>query len=505
LQRRDVAAQQQSEAARNAQQKADAVAAQSAQQQQESATLRETVNDLRANATTTNLNIQETQKLVNESPSTIRFRGITLTPGGFLDATGIIRSHNENSDIGSTFGNIPFSGSANSRLSEFRMSARHSRISLLGEGKVNDWKITGYYETDFLGAAPTANEVESNSFNLRQRQLWGQIELNNGNTFSAGQTWSLITTGKKGITLRQESVPMTPDAQYVVGFTWARQMNVRFTHNFDNKVWVAFAAENPETTLSVLNPPANVFGFNNSANATSPGSQFTLNNSPGANGVSTDLAPDLIAKVAFEPGWGHYEIKALGRFFRDRFSGNNNYTEGGGIGWGMILPVTKKADFIWDGLAGVGIGRYAAGVGTDATLRPDGTIVPVHAIQSRIGAEVHPTSKLDLYVYGGEEYYQRASYVDSTGKGVGYGSTLANLSGCSLEAPSAAQPCQANTRNLWQVQPGYWYRMYKGTAGTVQLGMSYSYTYKSTWAAATSPSPKAIENMVMTSFRYVLP
>ena len=47
--------------------------------------------------------------------------------------------------------------------------------------------------------------------------------------------------------------------------------------------------------------------------------------------------------------------------------------------------------------------------------------------------------------------------------------------------------------------------MYKGPAGTLQLGMSYSYTYKNTWGAASSPSPKAIENMVMTSFRYILP
>jgi hypothetical protein len=37
-----------------------------------------------------------------------------------------------------------------------------------------------------------------------------------------------------------------------------------------------------------------------------------------SNGFSTNLAPDLLAKVAFEPRWGHFEIKALGRFFRDR-------------------------------------------------------------------------------------------------------------------------------------------------------------------------------------------
>jgi hypothetical protein len=38
-------------------------------------------------------------------------------------------------------------------------------------GKTARMKMSGYDEFDFLGAAPTANEVESNSFNIRQRQL----------------------------------------------------------------------------------------------------------------------------------------------------------------------------------------------------------------------------------------------------------------------------------------------------------------------------------------------
>ena len=47
-------------------------------------------------------------------------------------------------------------------------------------------KMSGYYEFDFLGAAPTANEVESNSFNIRQRQLWAQVELDGGFSFVGG-------------------------------------------------------------------------------------------------------------------------------------------------------------------------------------------------------------------------------------------------------------------------------------------------------------------------------
>lgn len=440
-----------------------------------------------------------------EQPTAIHFRGITLTPGGFVDAAGIYRTHNENADVDSTFAGIPFSGTANASLNEFRGSARASRFSLLAEGKINNWKTSGYAEIDFEGAAPTANELESNSFNPRARQLWGQVQFNNGISIAGGQTWSLLTTYRKGIELRQEMIPMTIDLQYVPGYNWARQWSVRVTKIFHKNMWGAFAVENPETSLSVTNPPADVFGFNTSTNATSPASALTLSNTPGANGVSTDLAPDLIGKLVFEPGWGHYEIKAIGRFFRDRFDGSNNYAAGGGAGFGIILPATKKLDVILEGLAGNGIGRYASGLGPDVTLRPDASIVPLRTLQTMAGLEWHPTSRWDWYLYGGDEYYSRASYVNAAGLPVGYGSPLNNNSGCQVESPTTAQPCQAQTHSLWQVQPGFWYRFYKGSAGTVAMGMSYSYTYRSTWAGLDSLQPKGIENIVMTSFRYYLP
>ncbi len=39
-------------------------------------------------------------------------------------------------------------------------------------------------------------------------------------------------------------------------------------------------------------------------------------------------------------------------------------------------------------------------------------------------------------------------------------SALNNNSGCQVESPTTAQPCEAQTLSLWQVQPGFWYRLY---------------------------------------------
>lgn len=246
-------------------------------------------------------------------------------------------------------------------------------------------------------------------------------------------------------------------------------------------------------------------GFNNSPNATSPSSQLVVSSTPGANGVSTDLAPDVIGKIAFEPGRGHYEVKGLVRFFRDRLSGANNVATGGGVGGGAIVPVTRKLDLIGHGLVGKGIGRYASGQMPDVTLDQTGGIVPIRAWHVLGGFEAHPTPTLDVYGYVGREHSNQAAFLNATGKGVGYGSPLNDNSGCSVEIAAAGQGCQAQARDLWQVQPGFWYRFHKGPEGTLQTGVSYSYTRKNTWAGALGLAPRGHDNIVMWSFRYYIP
>ncbi|HTF36153.1 MAG TPA: hypothetical protein VK714_20925 [Myxococcota bacterium] len=428
-------------------------------------------------------------------------KAFTLTPGGFLEATAIYRTANQNADVGSTFGNIPFDGTANSHLSEFRGTARQSRLSLLAEGFLDDTKVTGYYEMDFLADAPTGNQVESNSFSPRIRQLFTDVDFDNGISLLAGQAWSLMTTSRQGITPRREFVPWTIDAQYNVGYNWARQWQARLTDKLTDNLWVAVAAENPETTLNVVNPPNNVLGFNTSQNAQSPGSQFTLSNTPGANGISTDFLPDLTGKVVFEPGFGHYEFKALGRFFRDRFNGNNDYATGEGIGAAAILPVTDELNFTVQTLDGWGIGRYASGQGADVTLRPNGQIVPIPTLDLFGGFEGHPNENWDLYTYAGIEYYGQKAFQNGK-QGVGYGTPGANNSGCETDVTGT---CQAQNRLVWQIQPGFWYRFYRGPAGTLAAGMSYSFVHRDAWAGLNGLSPAGHEHIIMSSLRYYLP
>ena len=177
--------------------------------------------------------------------------GITLTPGGFIAAEGVWRDRDQGADIGdAAFGSIPALNSPARAHEELRFTARQSRVSMLVQGDYNpDVLISGYGELDFLGAANTANSNESNSYTPRIRHMYATIDWKEkGLHLLGGQTWSLATMQGKGISPRNEVIPLTIDAQYVAGFTWTRQPGLRVTKNFGNDIWSAASAEKPQTT-----------------------------------------------------------------------------------------------------------------------------------------------------------------------------------------------------------------------------------------------------------------
>jgi hypothetical protein len=493
-------------AAAAAQQQAAAAAAAAADANAKAAAAQADVAGMKNEVDSAAAAAQQAQKEVGdlEHPASIAYKGIKLTPGGFAAAETLWRQHDETADIGSSFSGIPYTATNTYHLTEFRGTARQSRLSLLGEGKAGPAKLTGYYEMDFLGAAATANENQSNSWQPRIRQAFGKVSLH-GWSVTAGQTWSLLTLNRKGAEARAEWVPATIDAQYSVGYTWARLMTVRVAKTFaDDKATVAFSIENPATQFGGA-APSGVTILGSGAGSSQLGN---------GNNYSVNLAPDLIAKVAYDPSFGHFEIKAVGRFFRDRVGGTSgnegtNYTTlGGGIGAGAIVPLMhKKVDVIAETLFGRGTGRYGDSLATDVTYRPNGSLAAVRNLQAVAGVETHFLPKLDWYVYGGEEYLGRDVYGANVS---GYGLTNINNLNCFI--PNSGS-CSAVTKGLIQGNTGFWYNVYKGGYGTLRYGMQYSYTYKTAWRAVDGTSstpnalgaPKTSESIVMTSIRYYLP
>ncbi len=425
---------------------------------------------------------------------------VTLTFGGYTELATIYRNRNESADVGSNFNTaIPYANSPNGHLSEFRESARQSRISMLAQGPAGGPKVDGYFEMDFLGAAPTANSNESNSYNLRLRQAYGTYENSSGFYMLAGQSWSMLTLEKAGLKARSEQIPLTIDAQYVPGFNWTRNPQVRFVEAFSNKISAGISFESPQALISSNNNvpgtasayPANTV-FNNAG-----GSLFYS----GQN-YSLDMAPDIVAKVSVDPGFGHYEAFGIARWFRDRAAGVNDTVSGGGGGAGAILPIVPdKLDFQASFLAGSGIGRYGSAQLPDVTLRPDGKFATISEYDVLVGLIFRPTSMWTLYAYAGEEHADSKAYtglVNGVDYGYGYGSPLYDNSGCLTLGSSK---CAANTQAIKQGTIGGWWKYYQGTLGNLQFGFQASYTKRQIFAGKGG-NPDANMTVGMLSFRY---
>ncbi len=505
--------------------------------------LQTTIAELKTENAVLSATVQATQKeaALLENPTAIHYFGIDFKPGGFLAGETVSRQHAIGGDVNTQFSALPFAGQTAADFSEFNASGRQSRFSLLAEGKLTKATLRGYYEADFLSAGTTSNDNQSNSYSLRQRQVWAQAELASGLVFTAGQMWSLATEYKSGVANLKENIPLTIDSQYNVGFTWARQYGFRIAQRVGSKLWVAASVEESQTL--------NIGGHNLLAIVyQQPGNTGGLYNSS-AN-YSYNFAPDLIGKVAYDPGFGHFELFAIGRFFRARVFPNavsltgstvttptaGAYTskaQGGGIGLNARVPfLAHKLDLGLHVLAGNGMGRYSTTTLPDATEHADGSLELLTGGSALGSLEYHVTPKFDLYAYYGGEYVKRAYYntgltvLSGTNVGQpilsGYGAPTNNVSGCNVEVapvsssngggyvPGTATNCQADNRNIQEGTFGYWYRFYKGPKGTLQQGIQYSYGERHTWIGIPNPlggqgSPKAIDNMWFTSFRYYLP
>jgi len=100
------------------------------------------------------------KKSIN-SPSTLHYKGVTLTPGGYLAGETVWRSKATGGDIPTAFNALPYEHADAYSLSEFYGSSRQSRIALMVEGKVDWGTLRGYYEADFLGTGITSNNNRS--------------------------------------------------------------------------------------------------------------------------------------------------------------------------------------------------------------------------------------------------------------------------------------------------------------------------------------------------------
>jgi len=534
---RDQQIQQAQQAASEASAKASEAAAKATELQSTNtdagtqvASLKETVSAVKVNDQNLAETIQTEQRRVNDevlNPTAIRFKGITLSPtGSFLEFASVWRDRGMGADINTQLTGAPFNGAPNANLSELNFTGRHSRIALLAEGKLGNWTGRGYYEADWLGAGVTSNSNQSNSYVMRQRQIWGQAESASGWSIAGGQMWSLVTEYRTGLAPRSEIQPQVLDPQYTAGYSWARQPGLHIVKS-GKKVFFGLGIENAQT-LNLGGAASGTFTYQQAGNT---GGLYNNGGNTAQQNYSYNWLPDFVGKVAFEPGYGHYEVFGILRGFRSRVFPNataanvgtpasalgayNDNTLAGGVGFNSrfaIIP--KKLDLGFHILAGDGVGRYGDATLADVTTRANGTLAPIRGGSALAGLELHATPKLEIWSYYGGDYDQRQLY-NATGS-QGYGRLTANTTGCNVEtiaaagnntpASSTTNPanCGPDIRDIQEFSAGWWYDFYRGPKGRFRQGFQYSYLMKQTWRG-TGGSPDANTNMWFTSFRYFLP
>jgi hypothetical protein len=439
----------------------------------------------------------------NASPTFIRLGNTCIVPIGFMDLTSVWRDKNAGSSLGSNFGSLPYNTSVNAQNSEFRFTPQNSRLGVRVDG---DWKGThfiGYNEFDFLGTGAGTNYTVTNgAFVPRLRLFW--VDVRKGKMeFLAGQSWSMLTPNRKGISALPGDLfySQVIDVNYMAGLTWTRQPGVRVLFHPNKTATFGVSFENPDQYIggsaggSGITLPTALAGL----------ASTQLDNAPNiAGGTNTVLAtptvhPDIIAKIAFDPSSRfHFEVAGIERTFKiwnpltaPAAGAGQHFTKvGGGVQVGINAEVVKNFRLITTNYFSDGGGRYLFGQAPDVIVRSDGSLSAVRASGTVDGFEATVKNTL-LYAYYGGIYIGRNVTLDTNGKPVGYGFTGS--------APS-------QNRAIQEVTLGFNQTMWKNPKyGAINFMGQYEYLTRDPWFVALGTPKATHDNTIYFNLRYTLP
>jgi hypothetical protein len=444
---------------------------------------------------------QEGTEAKKPSPLSVGIGDFEFTPGGFMDFTTVYRSTAVGSGIGTSFGGIPYSGSLAGSLSETRMSMQNSRFSLAVTGKAEGFDLKGYVEADFLGFTPPNVYVTSNSNSLRSRLYWLQARKGSFE-FLGGQSWSMMTPNRTGISPNPSDVfySQDMDTNYQVGLTWARQAQFRMVYHFSDAVTAGISIEDPQQLTATSTVPSALAAEGDN------GSGSITNSNASNNPATPNLAPDIIAKVAFDPKIGglheHIEIAGLltSAQVYDPTAKVKNKAEGAGGSINFNLELAKNFHAILNTFYSDGGGRYIYGLGPQFVIDKNGSGIyqpsMVHSGSGIAGFEYQAIKQTMLYGYYGAAYYGRDYGIDSVSSS---GAITYDGFGYPGAPNSQNKSIQEGTfgviQTFWK-NPRY---------GSLQLITQYSYVERNPWVVASKAPKDAHLSMGYVDLRYVLP
>ena len=428
-------------------------------------------------------------------PTFLRIGNVCVVPVGFMDFTPFWRDKNAGSSMGSNFGGVPFNNVANGNLSEFHFSMQNSRLGFRVDG---DWKGThfiGYNEFDFNGTSgSTALAVSNGAIVPRLRLYWADVRKNKVE-FLAGQSWSMLTPNRNGISALPGDLFFTQviDINYVAGLTWTRQPGLRMLIHPNKKVTLGFSVEQPDQYIGGSAGGSGITLPTAFAGLASTQLDAAGNISGASYLAQPGYTPDFIAKVAFDPSSRfHLEVGGIESNFKTvnpsaPFTAHT--TQGAGLLAGFNVAVLKNLRLISSNFFSDGEGRYIFGQAPDVIVRADGSLSGVHASSTLDGFEATIKNTL-LYAYYGGIYIGRNAALDGTTR-IGYGYT--------------GSPNSQN-RTISELTFGFNQTMWRSPRyGAINVMGQYEYLSRNPWFVAAG-SPKAThDNTIYFDIRYTLP
>jgi len=449
-----------------------------------------------------------------ENPLSFKIGGANFTPGGFVDLTGIFRSRDVGSGLGTNFTILPYANTLPlGQLSEFRFTGQGSRLSLKVDAQPTaSTGVTGYVESDFNGFEPANSNISTKSDTFRLRLAFLQIRHGKWELVT-GQTWSFLTPTRDGLSPYPENIftALRLDTSYLAGLIYTRQPELRFVYHATEHWALGVALENPQQFV----PSSVVFPTDGSTNFFSTqfdnGSSSTSAASSAVNPTVPNLHPDIEAKTSFDWRTGsgklfHIDAGGIARSFKvyDNLAtpAATNTITGGGGQFNANFEVLKHVHLIENAFYGDGVGRYIGGLGPDVVVTPTGMLSAVHAGSAVGGFEWQTTPSFLVDGYYSGAYFWRNFDVTTKALGTPCG-------------PGGTEYCtgfgfvgSANTNNrdyqegtigfiptIWS-SPNY---------GKLQFISQFSYVVRTPWFVAAGQPKNAHAFITYLNLRYIIP
>jgi hypothetical protein len=413
-----------------------------------------------------------------------------LRIGGYVGVSALYRSTNGGGGTGTSFASLPYPDTVQGNVSETRLSAQASRLSIrvdadFPEGRTRFHTLSGYFEMDFNGATPGTVAVTSSSVGFRLRHAFAVARYGDSFFLSAGQAFTLMTPAKDQLTTWPSDYEMTQavDTNYVAGLVWGRVPQVRLAWRPSTRFNWAVSMENPEQQIgrAIVTLP--------SCCADDISAQYNT----GSNELEVpNLMPDVVTRVALNPNKAvHLDVGGVLRAFRHALAPYDDSVMalGGGGSANFRLMTLRGTRFIAQTAVGEGMGRYVGGLVADTAFTGDGSIEPIGSTSWVAGVEQRISSTLSVAgYYSGVDTDERVA-IDTDGSFIGFG------------FPGSSN---SNNRAIREVTAtGSWATVTTADRGSVQLSLQGSWVKREPWSASGPAAARSF--MFFAQIRYNLP